>query len=122
MNHIVEIRYITFCSVYNKLEIDVITYYTKKLVEVKFGTRKIKKNDIGIITPFKQQKIMIEQSFKNSKLYGIDVGTVETFQGQEREIILLTTVRSKVFTHDGKEHIGFLSNPKVYFYIVFFPI
>ena len=99
-------------SVYNKREIDVITYYTKKLVQAKLGTRKITKTDIGIITPFRQQKIMIEKNFKGTRLHGIDVGTVETFQGQEREIILLTTVRSKVFTHDGKEHIGFLSNPK----------
>ena len=58
---------------------------------------------------------MIEKNFKGTRLHGIDVGTVETFQGQEREIILLTTVRSKVFTHDGKEHIGFLSNPKYSF-------
>lgn len=42
----------------------------------------------------------------------INVGTVELFQGQERKIMIMTAVRSKTFLHNGKEHIGFLSNPK----------
>lgn len=99
-------------SVYNKQEVAATINYTKKLVHAKIGNRKIKPEDIGIITPFRQQKIMIEQKLIKSKLTNITVGTVEIFQGQEKEVILLTTVRSKVFQNNGKEHIGFLSNPK----------
>ncbi|CAK9815757.1 Putative helicase mov-10-B.1 [Anthophora quadrimaculata] len=99
-------------SVYNEKEVTVITECTKKLMHAKLGTRKINQNDIGIITPFKEQTVKISKSLNMHKLNNITVGTVETFQGQEREIILLSTVRSKLFEHDGKEHIGFLSNPK----------
>lgn len=76
----------------------------------KIGNREIKGEDIGILTPFKQQKIMIEKYVQSNN---ITVGTIETFQGQEREIIILSTVRSKIFEHNNKRHIGFLSNPKV---------
>lgn len=79
----------------------------------KLGTRQIQEQDIGIITPFKRQKIMIDKVLNKLGLHDITVGTVETFQGQEKEIIILTTVRTKSFEHDDTEHIGFLSNRKV---------
>ncbi|CAK9797532.1 Putative helicase mov-10-B.1 [Anthophora plagiata] len=105
-------RRMTNHSVYNEKEVTVITECTKKLMHAKLGTRKIKQNDIGIIAPFKEQTVRIEESLNMHKLKNITVGTVERFQGQEKEIILLSTVRSKSFEHDGKEHLGFLSNPK----------
>ena len=46
----------------------------------------------------------------------IKVGSVEEFQGQERRIIIVSTVRStkKEFLDMDKEfHLGFLNNPKV---------
>lgn len=69
--------------------------------------------DIGIVTPFKQQQMEIINRLAEIRLENITVGTVETFQGQERTIIILSTVRSKIFKHENNEHIGFLSNPKV---------
>ena len=99
-------------SVYNTEEITAVMYYTKKLMAGKLGTRQIQEQDIGIITPFKRQKIMIDKVLNKLGLHNITVGTVETFQGQEKEIIILTTVRTKSFEHDDIEHIGFLSNPK----------
>ncbi|KOX74484.1 Putative helicase mov-10-B.1 [Melipona quadrifasciata] len=96
-------------SVYNEREINVVRAVVKELMLSKIGNRKIKGEDIGILTPFKQQKIMIEKYVESNN---ITVGTIETFQGQEREIIILSTVRSKIFVHNNKRHIGFLSNPK----------
>lgn len=99
-------------SVYNEKEIMAVTNIAKILMLSKFGNRNIKEEDIGIVTPFKQQKIMIKRSLNLHKLNNIAVGTVEIFQGQEKEIIVLSTVRSQTFIHNGKQHLGFLSNPK----------
>ena len=54
------------------------------------------KDVIGIITPFKGQALLIKKELMNSPLSkqmsNISVGTVHTFQGAERRIILFSTV------------------------------
>lgn len=54
------------------------------------------KDVIGIITPFKGQTLLIKRELKNSPLAkqmsNISVGTVHTFQGAERKVILFSTV------------------------------
>ncbi|XP_072767482.1 putative helicase mov-10-B.1 isoform X2 [Anoplolepis gracilipes] len=99
-------------SVSNTAEVLLVIKYVKMLINTKFGNRKIMPKDIGIITPFRQQQMQIIKCLAEIQLENITVGTVETFQGQERNVIILSTVRSKVFEHNNKEHIGFLSNPR----------
>lgn len=77
-----------------------------------FGFGIISPEDIGIVTPFALQSKTIKNKLKSRSLKDINVGTVELFQGQERKIMIMTTVRSKAYFHDGQRHIGFLSNPK----------
>merc|ERR1712029_691276 len=45
---------------------------------------------------------------------GITVGSTEEFQGQERRIIIISTVRSKptLLQSDYEHKLGFLNNPK----------
>lgn len=45
------------------------------------------KRDIGIITPFRNQKKHVEEMIKD-----VDAGTVHTFQGQEKKYILFSSV------------------------------
>lgn len=55
-------------------------------------------NLVGIITPFKAQVSCIEKELKKlmpSNCSKISVGTVHTFQGAERKIIILSTVYGK---------------------------
>lgn len=100
-------------SVSNEEEARVIAYCANNLLKkTMIDNRKIRPKDIAIITPFREQKVVIENKLRDGNLWNINVGTIETFQGQEREVIILSTVRSRTFCHDGKEHIGFLSNPK----------
>lgn len=49
-------------------------------------------NLIGIITPFKAQVACIASELKKVGCSGISVGTVHTFQGAEKKIIILSTV------------------------------
>jgi len=101
------------CSVYNINETLVVLHYVKMLLKKKFANCQITAKDIGIITPFKRQQLDIAQELASIHLEDVTVGTVEIFQGQEKPVIILSTVRSKTFEHNGKKHIGFLSNEKV---------
>lgn len=56
-------------------------------------------NDVGIISPYREQKYMLENSVSSS---GIEVDTVHKFQGREKDNIIITTVDNKIsdFTDD----------------------
>lgn len=64
-------------------------------------------DDIGIVSPYKKQTRNIVNALKHQKLGDVKVGSVEVFQGQEKPVIIVTTVRSKM------NNVGFLSNWRV---------
>lgn len=66
----------------------------------------------GIITPFQSQKERISNKLLEIELGELKVGTAELFQGSEREVIILSTVRQKIIKHKDRKHLGFLSDPK----------
>jgi len=92
-------------SWFNVMEIAQVKSYVMKIRDLG-----IKFDDIGIISPYRKQvqkiSIVLDKSIK--------VGTVEEFQGQERKVIIISTVRSsKEFQEIDEEHnLGFLKNPK----------
>lgn len=47
--------------------------------------------DVGIITPFRNQASLIEENCKANGLENIDIGTIHTFQGDEKDIIFIST-------------------------------
>ncbi|KAJ3035188.1 hypothetical protein HDV00_004257 [Rhizophlyctis rosea] len=69
---------------------------------------------MGVITPYRKQVQKIRQLLRGSQMEGVRVGSVEEFQGQERRIIIVSTVRSTTdfLQHDQRHHLGFLQNPK----------
>ena len=87
-------------------------------------------NDIGVITPYRMQagavnaKIQEEYNGDVSVMKKIAVDTVERFQGQEREIILLSfgadderpKVENKVFLGDGRRLNVSVTRAKSRFY------
>ncbi|MCI9072768.1 MAG: DUF2726 domain-containing protein [Lachnospiraceae bacterium] len=50
-----------------------------------------RERSIGIITPFVNQKQLIEQALKEAGVTDVTCGTVHAFQGDEKEVILFST-------------------------------
>lgn len=50
-----------------------------------------KDRSIGVITPFVNQRLLIEKELQERGLHNIPVGTVHAFQGDEKDIILFST-------------------------------
>lgn len=80
----------------NYLEVKIVLSLVKQYLN-----KNISKNDIGIITPYSNQVKLIK------KKVPVEVNTVDGFQGKEKEIIIISNVRSNL-----KNNVGFLDNPK----------
>ncbi|OBZ77615.1 putative helicase mov-10-B.1 [Grifola frondosa] len=70
--------------------------------------------DIGIIAPYHAQVRKIRRALEKVKITDVKVGSVEEFQGQERRVIIVSTVRSSqnLIQYDAKYTLGFVSNPR----------
>uniref|UniRef100_A0A8D3CJ56 RNA helicase n=1 Tax=Scophthalmus maximus TaxID=52904 RepID=A0A8D3CJ56_SCOMX len=110
-------------SFFNVSEIEVLVGYLTKLVETqgKKGLPTLAAKDIGIIAPYRKQVEKIQKALRSlsalsrwSDIKELKVGCVEEFQGQERKIIMISTVRSSInyVKMDKDFNIGFLSNEK----------
>ena len=99
-------------SWYNPQECVEVVNYVDLLV--KQSKPPIRKEDIGIITPYARQVQKIRVALKVKDLGDISVGSVEAFQGQERSCIIISTVRSESehLSHDLKYNLGFVANEK----------
>ena len=64
----------------------------------------IKPEDIGVISPYAGQVRLI-RSMVDEQIQGLEVKSVDGYQGREKEIIVLSTVRS-----NEEGNVGFLSN------------
>lgn len=73
----------------------------------------VKPEQIGVITPYEGQRAYLVQYMQyqgalHSKLYQeIEIASVDAFQGREKDIIIMSCVRSN--EHQG---IGFLNDPR----------
>uniref|UniRef100_A0A3Q3WG00 RNA helicase n=1 Tax=Mola mola TaxID=94237 RepID=A0A3Q3WG00_MOLML len=110
-------------SFFNVAEVEVMMDYVKKLLQThgKKGLATILPKDIGIIAPYRKQvqkiRKALERIGKDLKLKDImtlKVGSVEEFQGQERRVIIVCTVRSSPdYTEIDKQfNLGFVKNEK----------
>ncbi|KAK7101774.1 RNA helicase Mov10l1-like [Littorina saxatilis] len=71
-------------------------------------------DSIGVITPYRKQVEKIRMMIDRLGIPRVKVGSVEEFQGQERQAIIISTVRSneRLLRSDVRHVLGFLSNPK----------
>ncbi|KAJ3657613.1 hypothetical protein Zmor_009400 [Zophobas morio] len=101
-------------SFFNIQEIQVIVDYLDKLVGCRMQGVTVRQQDIMVVSPYKKQVDKLKQACKKKGYEGLFVGSVEQVQGQERLVVIVSTVRSKtqLLGYDLKYHLGFLNNPK----------
>lgn len=81
-------------SIQNPLEADIISIIVNIFLKSGFSSE-----DMGIISPYDDQRNLI------SSLTKVEVKTVDGYQGREKDIMIISTVRS-----NPKREIGFLSD------------
>ncbi|XP_041656201.1 putative helicase mov-10-B.2 [Cheilinus undulatus] len=109
-------------SFFNVPEVEVLMSYVRKLLETEGKSQgKLAPRDIGIIAPYRKQVQKIRKAlekvgkdFKFKDMNALKVGSVEEFQGQERKVIMVSTVRSSPdYVEIDKEfNLGFVKNEK----------
>ena len=96
-------------SFFNPEEVVTVVEYIKLLLED--SELKVKEEEIGVISPYRRQCQKIRLKLEENE---ITVGTTEEFQGQERRVVILSTVRSNTdyVQLDHRARIGFLKDRK----------
>ncbi|CAF1344387.1 unnamed protein product [Didymodactylos carnosus] len=96
-------------SAFNENEVDILANFCSKLISFLslFNTSDPNfsvsiQQRIGIITPYKGQTNLLKQRFESKNMNYIDIGTVDCYQGKEKDIILISCVRTR--------NIGFFNN------------
>jgi len=99
-------------SWFNPQEAQEVVNYVDNLVNK--SRPPVAQTDIGVITPYARQAQKIRMALEYRNLKDIKVGSVETFQGQERRCIILSTVRTEtgLVASDIKYHLGFIAISK----------
>ncbi|KAH8291442.1 hypothetical protein KR054_011805, partial [Drosophila jambulina] len=93
-------------SSYNQLEAQVACWYVKRLLNDGLGRGiVVNQADIGIVAPYTGQGKLITQLLLSQGHADVEVGSVETYQGREKLIIIATLVRSFA-------NMGFMRNPR----------
>lgn len=100
-------------SWFNSEECQIVKKYVDLLVK-QTRINKVKPEDIGIVTPYHKQVQKIKMLLRAHGYGECKVGSVEEFQGSEKRVIIISTVRSSIeyLKYDNKHQLGFVSNSK----------
>jgi ATP-dependent RNA/DNA helicase IGHMBP2 len=94
-------------SLFNPGEADILLKHLEKLLESNLNPDQLPR--VGIISPYREQVKHLQELANHNdflqSLAGIDINTIDAFQGQERDIIYISLVRS-----NDKSEIGFLAD------------
>ncbi|KAJ4467007.1 RNA helicase, partial [Lentinula aciculospora] len=100
-------------SFFNIDEVTIVKTLVQKLRSDR--TLRISKsdNDIGVIAPYHAQVLKLRTALR-AVSDAVKVGSVEEFQGQERCVIIISTVRSsrEFVQYDLRHTLGFVANPR----------
>lgn len=85
----------------NEMEAALVKYHVQSLVDAG-----VKPDDIAVVTPYNAQLAAMSGPLKEA-FPGIELGSVDGFQGREKEAIVVTLVRS-----NDKGEVGFLGEKR----------
>ena len=97
-------------SFFNPAEAVIVLDYISRLVD-----EGVDPCEIGVVAPYRRQVLKVRERLgARGWREEVMVGTTEEFQGQERRVILVSTVRSspEYLQMDSQHKLGFLSNSK----------
>lgn len=94
-------------SKFNLVEQTVVLSYIEKLLNGKWNGREVGLEQIGVVSPYSKQCSMIKNKCDERGYDRITVATAEIFQGQERHVMIVSTVRC------GGNEMGFVANALV---------
>ena len=97
-------------SLSNKGEADLLFKHLDLLLQQYNFAGETTKIDVGIISPYKEQIELLKErlayfDYSAYQVNELDVKTIDGFQGEERDVIYISLVRS-----NGNSEIGFLSD------------
>jgi len=84
----------------NKTHLEIIVKMLKRLVL----KNRVPMNEIGIIVPFRNTVYDIRDRLFNEGFEQVEVGTIHTFQGREKQVIIFDTVMSGEVQRGGRRH------------------
>jgi DNA polymerase alpha-associated DNA helicase A len=84
----------------NDMEAALAKWYVNELLQAG-----VQESDIGVIAPYNGQVTVIRQLLQDNPL--IEISTVDGFQGREKQVIIMSMVRS-----NQKREVGFLSEDR----------
>lgn len=92
-------------SLYNEGEAGVVAKRLEGLYhQLPAGERQL---EVGVISPYREQVIWLQQHLSGSDYpdFELSINTIDSFQGQERDVVVISLVRS-----NERNEIGFLSD------------
>nr|CAD7394869.1 unnamed protein product [Timema cristinae] len=100
-------------SHFNTYEVGQVMWYMNLLLGSEARVA-VKQSEIGIIAPYIRQVYKLKKALQEKSWDQVEVGTTETFQGREKRVIIISTVRSNrnLLDYDGRFRLGFLVNQK----------
>ncbi|XP_029731593.1 putative helicase MOV-10 isoform X1 [Aedes albopictus] len=93
-------------SFFNAAEAEQIIFYVSDLLTNGLNGKPVNQSDIGVLSFYARQVSFIKTLMRTKKWFDIEIGSAEQYQGREKAIMLISTVRS------GKDNVGFLADAK----------
>jgi superfamily I DNA and/or RNA helicase len=86
----------------NSAEASVVVELVKKFIKSGVPTA-----DIGVISAYSGQNLLMKKMFASQNITGLEINSVDAYQGREKELIIFSATRSNSYGQ-----VGFLSDPR----------